>query len=197
MVCHREDMLVMRTTLLILLAALAGSLAACAHSSIEDCQTTDWFSLGHRDGRVGAPLTVFESYLAACRKAETLPDRAAYEEGRRHGLQIYCTDGNGFQVGRSGRIYHHVCPPDTERAFLAGRARGMRLAGCRAELFVFDQHLTSLERELDTRRLALETTALPSETRDRLRHEIGNLEALYKQTIAEMEDVENRCLGQL
>ena len=197
MVQHLEDMHAMRITLLILCVALAGSLAACAHSSIEDCHTTDWFSLGHRDGRVGAPLAVFESYLAACSEAEAPPDRDAYQEGRRYGLEVYCTDGNGFQVGRNGRVYHHVCPPDTEKRFLAGRARGMRLAGCRGELFVFDQHLATLERELTSRRQALEAAALPAGARDRLHREIENLDAIYKRTMGEMEDVENRCLNQL
>ena len=192
-----KDMHAMRTMLLIFCVTLAGSLAACAHSSIEDCQTTDWFSLGHRDGRVGAPLSVFESYLAACREAEAPPDREAYAAGRLDGLQIYCTDGNGFEVGRNGRVYHHVCPPETERAFLAGRARGMRLAGCRAELFVLDQHLTSLERELIIRRQAQEADALRPDTRARLRREIESLDSRRNRAIEEMETVESRCLDQL
>ncbi len=187
----------MRTIRFVLFVALVGSFAACAHSPIEDCQTTEWFSLGHRDGRVGAPVSVFESYRAACRDADTPPDREAYEAGRREGLKIYCTDGNGFQVGRSGRVYHHVCPLDTEKNFLAGRARGMRLAGCRAELYVFDQHLATVERELASRRQALEATTLPVENRARLRREIENLNVIYKRTMGEMDDVEIRCLNQL
>jgi hypothetical protein len=187
----------MRTARFIRFVALTAALVGCAHSSIEDCRTTDWFSLGHRDGRVGAPVSVFESYRAACREAERPPDRDAYEAGRQAGLQIYCTDGNGFQVGRSGRVYHHVCPLDTEKAFLAGRARGMRLAGCRADLFVFDQHLTTLERELESRRQALEAVALPSEARNRLLREVERLDARYQRTIGEMEDVEVRCLNRM
>ncbi|MDJ0722054.1 MAG: DUF2799 domain-containing protein [Desulfobacterales bacterium] len=187
----------MRTIRFLLCVALVGSLAACAHSSIEDCQTTEWFSLGHRDGRVGAPVSVFESYRAACREADTPPDREAYAAGRREGLTIYCTDSSGFQVGRGGRVYHHVCPLDTEKSFLAGRARGMRLAGCRAELYVFDQHLATLERELAFRRQTLEATTLPAADRDRLRREIENLNAIYKRTMGEMDDVEIRCLNQL
>ena len=187
----------MRRTSLLLLVALAGALAACAHSSIEDCYTTDWFGLGHRDGRIGAPLSVFETYLAACRDAETVPDRAAYENGRRYGLELYCTDENGFRVGRSRRAYHHVCPPEWERAYLAGHARGMRLHGCAAEVFVFEHHLTSLERALKTREQALARPQTAPETQARLRLEIEELKSRYNQAVKEMEAADRRCLDQL
>ena len=73
----------------------------------------------------------------------------------------------------------------------------MRLAGCRAELYVFDQHLATVERELASRRQALEATTLPVENRARLRREIENLNVIYKRTMGEMDDVEIRCLNQL
>ena len=159
--------------------------------------TTDWFGLGHRDGRVGAPLLVFETYLAACRDAEVVPDRNAYENGRRYGLELYCTDESGFRTGRSGRVYHHVCPPALEQAYLAGRARGMRLHGCAAEVFVFEQHLTSLERTLKAREQALAQAQTPPAAQARLRREIAEWETFYQQAQEEMEAVERRCMAQL
>ncbi len=73
----------------------------------------------------------------------------------------------------------------------------MRLAGCRAELFVLDQHLTSLERELIIRRQAQEADALRPDTRARLRREIESLDARRNRAFEEMEAVESRCLDQL
>ncbi len=187
----------MRLKSLLLFVVLAGSLMACAHSSIEDCYTTDWFGLGHRDGRVGAPVSVFETYLAACREAEVLPDREAYENGRRHGLELYCTEENGFRTGRAGRVYHHVCPPALERAYLAGRALGMRMQGCAAEIFVWEHHLTSLEQALNTREQALESSPTAPAAEARLRREIKEFETLLNQAVNEMEAVELRCLEML
>ena len=187
----------MRLKLLLLMAFWAASLAACAHSSIEDCYTTDWFGLGHRDGRVGAPVSVFETYLAVCRKAEVLPDREAYENGRRLGLALYCTEQNGFRTGRGGRVYHHVCPPELERSYLAGRALGMRMQGCAAEVFVWEQHLTSLERALSSSEQALKESPNGSEVQARLRQEINVLETRYNQAVKELEAVEQRCMERL
>ena len=187
----------MRLRSLLLMAVWVASLMACAHSSLEDCYTTDWFGLGHRDGRVGAPVSVFETYLAACREAEARPDREAYENGRRLGLALYCTEQNGFRTGRGGRVYHHVCPPELERSYLAGRALGMRMQGCAAEILVWEQHLTSLERALSTREQALEGSPDGSEVQARLRREIIALETRYNQAVKALEAVEQRCMERL
>lgn len=181
---------------IIMLLVFTGSISACARTNVRDCLTTDWFSLGQRDGMVGAPVEVFETYRAACREAEIAPDRDAYVKGRQDGLRYYCTDPNGFRIGRNHRPYHHVCPPELEKAFLTGRARGLRLEGCRAETYVFDQHLTSLERALKSREQALEDPQTPPATQSRLNREIKKLEAAYRRAGDEMSLMEQRCLEQ-
>lgn len=186
----------MRFKSIFLLLVMAGMATACARTDLRDCYTTDWFSLGQRDGLVGAPTEVFETYRATCREAEVAPDREAYEKGHQDGLRYYCTDQNGFRVGRARKPYHHVCPPGLEINFLTGRARGMRLQGCRAAVYVFDQHLTSLEHALKSREQALEGPQTPPDTRARLRHEIKELEDAYRRAGDELSEIELRCLAQ-
>lgn len=184
----------MRLRSILLLLVLAGSISACAQSTLRDCYSTDWFSLGQRDGLVGAPADVFETYRNTCREAEVAPDREAYENGRQEGLRYYCTDPNGFRVGRNSGIYHHVCPPELEKDFLTGRARGMRLEGCRAGTYVFDLHLTSLERALKSRERTLDGPQIPPETQAQLRREIKELESIYRKARDEQALLEHRCL---
>ena len=183
--------------LLLLLIGVAGLTAACAQTAVRDCQRADWFYVGQRDGIVGAPIEIFANYDAVCRKADIKADRVAYENGHQAGIQIYCTDANGFRVGRNNMTYHRVCPPDLEKAFLTGRARGLQLSGCPAQIYVFEEHLASTEQRLKRREQRLTSPSVPKAEMDRLQQEIDALEALYQQTAAELDDVENHCLEDL
>ena len=186
----------MPTKSMLLMLVVAGLIQACAQTTVRDCRTADWFGIGQRDGLAGAPETIFDSYRAACREAGIVPDREAYENGRQEGLQAYCTDARGFEVGRGRGVYHHVCPPELEKRFLAGRARGMRLAGCQAEIYVFDEHLASLEHALKSREADLANPQTSPATQVRLRREIEELEALYRRVGDELAAVELRCMEQ-
>lgn len=178
----------------VLLMGVAGLTTACAQTAIRDCQTADWFYVGQRDGIVGAPIDVFENYHAVCREAGIESDRLAYENGHQAGLEIYCTDKTGFHVGRNNITYHRVCPLELEKAFLTGRARGLRLSGCPAKIYVFEEHLASLEQRLKRREQRLAIPSVSPADRARLQQEIDSLEALYQQTAAELDEVENHCL---
>jgi hypothetical protein len=184
----------MRFRLILLLLVVTGSLTACARADVRDCHHADWFGIGQRDGLAGVPIEIFESYLTACRDPGPVPDREAYANGRRDGLRTYCTDRNGFKVGRGNGVYHHVCPPALEWAFLAGRARGMRLEGCRARIYVFDEHLASLEQALKRRERRLTAPSASAAEQARLKQEIDALETRYQQAAEELATVESRCL---
>ncbi|MBL0713833.1 MAG: DUF2799 domain-containing protein, partial [Desulfosarcina sp.] len=133
-------------------------------------------------------------YRAACRDQDVGPDREAYEIGRQDELKTYCTDTNGFTVGRANSVYHHVCPPDLEKSFLAGRARGQGLWGCQAQVYVLEKHLTSLEQALNIREQAIEAPAVTREERARLQREIGELEAIYRDAVQDLTVVERHCM---
>lgn len=181
-----------RSILLLLFAV--GSIIACTQASIRDCHHADWFGIGLRDGLAGVPDDIFEVYRNTCGEVDLVPDREAYENGRREGLGVFCTDASGFRTGRANKVYHHVCPPALEKEFLTGRARGLRLQGCAAEIYVFEQHLTSLEEALKRREQRLEGLPSPAVERVRLQQEINDLEPLYQQAVEELDIVESRCL---
>ena len=168
--------------------------SACAQATVRDCHEADWFSLGLRDGLAGAPSDVFEVYRNSCGDADVTPDREAYANGRIEGLLVFCTDANGFRIGRANKIYHYVCPPELEKTFLAGRARGLRLSGCAAKIYVFEEHITSLEQALRHREQQMAALPVPAAERARLQREIDTLETLFQQAAAELGTVENRCL---
>lgn len=184
----------MRFRQILLLFFVAASASACAQATVRDCREADWFSLGLRDGLAGAPSDVFEAYRHSCSDADVTPDREAYHKGRVEGLLLFCTDANGFRTGRANKIYHHVCPPGLEKTFLTGRARGLRLSGCAAKIYVFEEHITSLEQALLRRERQMEALPFPAGERARLQREIDTLETLFQQAAAELGTVENRCL---
>ncbi len=181
-----------RSILLLLLAA--GSVTACTQANVRDCYDADWYSIGVRDGLAGVPGDIFEVYRDTCVNEDLAPDREAYEHGRLEGLRVFCTDASGFRTGRGQKVYHHVCPPELEKEFLTGRARGKRLQGCAAEIYVLEQHLTSLEEALKQREQRMDTLPFPARERVRLQQEIDNLEPLYQQAVEELDIVETRCL---
>ncbi|MGH1559948.1 hypothetical protein ACRAWD_24175 [Caulobacter segnis] len=53
------------------------------------------------------------------------PEPALYLAARAEGLKRYCTEPNGFRVGREGHAYAGVRPPPAEAEF-PGRLRGRR-----------------------------------------------------------------------
>lgn len=111
---------------------IAGSILAttgCATSGKLPCHTTDWYELGRRDGASGNPESAIQKLKPACRTEEEKADAIAlYESGRSLGLAEYCTESNGFEMGRIGQKYQQVCPTILEEAFLAGYKRGRKAA---------------------------------------------------------------------
>lgn len=183
----------MKISILILLAA--GLLAGCAPALVGDCTSTDWYALGFRDGQAGRTSARWDAYRSACADHDQTADRESYLRGRREGLREYCTDANGFRIGRGRSSYAYVCPPELETTFLAGRARGMELRGCQAEIYVLDEHINSLELALQSREDALRAPDTPPPaTRTRLQNEIADLEALRRRALTTQTAVERRCI---
>ena len=66
------------------LASAVVLLAACAAPmSAQDCQSTDWYRLGYRDGDVYGLQAQIDQYAEQCRSASV--DRNAYMAGWRDG----------------------------------------------------------------------------------------------------------------
>lgn len=123
---------------------LAGvTLAACATLSKEQCAQGDWRAIGYIDGADGRAMSRIEDHAKACQKSGVTPDMSLYVLGREQGLMRYCTEGNGFRVGREGHTYHGVCPPPVEPEFLDAYADGERVHAA-------ERRLASAQSDLDS-----------------------------------------------
>lgn len=128
--------------------------AGCATLSREDCARGDWAGLGLNDGRAGEPGSRFDEHQKACREYGIAVDQEAYLSGRDQGLQDYCRLDNAFQIGLSGKPYHHVCPPSIDGLFAHYHATAFALQQERAELDRLDNDLAGQERDLYAKKLS-------------------------------------------
>lgn len=111
---------------IISLAAMMLMVAGCASVSKEDCLLTDWYEIGRMDGRQGKPRTAFQGRAKACLEHGISADRQAYYNGHDQGLNYYCTEQKGFELGQKGLPYNSVCPLPLEPNFRAGYNKGMQ-----------------------------------------------------------------------
>ena len=125
-----------------------GLLGGCATLSEGECRSSDWYDIGFRDGRQGAPPDRVSRHAQACGEHGVAPDRARYLEGHESGLQHYCTRHNGLSTGESGANYQNVCPPGEEDAFLEGYALGQALHRVRSRLSSIDYDIGHLDKAI-------------------------------------------------
>lgn len=127
------------------------TVAACATLSKEQCLQGDWRAIGYIDGADGRPMSRIEDHAKACEKTGATPDMSLYVQGRDQGLMRYCTEGNGFRVGRQGHSYAGVCPPPVEPEFLGGYADGERVHAAESRLASARSDLDSADARADRR----------------------------------------------
>ena len=111
---------------IISIAAVMLMVAGCASVSKEDCLLTDWYEIGRMDGRQGRPRTAFQGRAKACLEHGINADRQAYYSGHDQGLNYYCTEQKGFELGQQGLPFNSVCPLQLEPNFRAGYNRGIQ-----------------------------------------------------------------------
>ena len=127
------------------------TLAACATLSKQQCVQGDWRAIGYNDGADGRLMSRIDDHAKACQKSGVTPDMSLYGLGREQGLMRYCTEANGFRVGRDGHAYKGVCPPPVEPEFLGGYADGARVHAAESRLDSARSDLDSAEARADKR----------------------------------------------
>lgn len=95
-------------------------LGGCATMNESECLNADWQVIGLADGAAGRLPSYIQKHQSACAKHNVTPDLVAYRQGHAEGLHEYCTNENGFRIGRSGAGYNGVCPEDLAQPFLDG-----------------------------------------------------------------------------
>jgi hypothetical protein len=99
---------------------------ACSLSK-KDCETTDWYDRGLRDGRVGEFTSALTKYKEQCSAHNITVDAHFYKMGYNDGLKQFCTFDNGHKEGLAGRVDLNVCPESSRgeyyRGYWAGKNR--------------------------------------------------------------------------
>jgi hypothetical protein len=144
----------------ILLLPVLGVLGGCAAMSEEECQMSDWRTVGYEDGLLGRSGAAIGTYRKACAKAGVTPDLDAYQAGRAEGLQEFCRPQNGYTLGERGGSYAGVCPTSAEPAFLAAYEEGRTLYTLRRDVSRLSSELSQTEREIDGIEDAIEQETL-------------------------------------
>lgn len=164
--------------------------ASCATLSQEQCLRGDWRAVGYSDGVDGRPMSRLDDHAKACAKASVTPDAELYFQARAEGLVRYCTEANGFQVGREGKSYAGVCPPPAEPAFLGGYSDGervyravQRLDSARSELSSADARADKRARQADGVEDELRNPKLTDEQKRELRDRLNRLRRERREAV--------------
>ena len=155
---------IMRLLILLLIFLVSG----CATLSESECIHGNWYEIGQSDGRFGYKSARIEKHRKACEKVNTYVDINSYMQGRRDGLNYYCTPQNGFDVGLNGNYYNNVCPVELERDFLEHYSYGQ-------EIYTLRNEISSAEYEIDKKEKEIDDEDTTDEERKYLRKDIRYL----------------------
>ncbi|MEO1747104.1 MAG: DUF2799 domain-containing protein [Pseudomonadota bacterium] len=124
-------------------AAAVFALSSCATLNEEQCQVTDWRTLGQTDGGQGRPQSFVAEHQSACSRFGISVDSVAWTSGWQEGIRNYCVPSNGLTVGQAGRTNFNACPADQAAGFNEAYNVGRSVYDARAER-------DRLQRELNT-----------------------------------------------
>lgn len=157
------------------IAAMGLVLSACASLSEKQCRAGDWEHIGYRDGAQGYAFERLESHREACSEYAITPDEKAYQRGRMHGLDSFCTPAGGYRAGANGYNYAGVCPRQSEPAFLRGYDLGLHAHDLSSQMQSVGSEIQQIRERLQHR------DELDDQERDRLFYRLGALQRDYEQ----------------
>lgn len=135
------------------LALSALSLTQCTSLSLEECRSSDWYSLGLADGNRGATASQLNQYQKDCHEFNLKVDAAQWQQGYQQGLINYCLPENGYRVGLAGEHYYGVC---SNNQFVERYNQGyeqylvnQRLAEIAERLYAIDSEIGSIDNKLN------------------------------------------------
>ncbi len=174
----------------IILLILPGMFSGCASLSKNECLQADWYQLGYRDGNRGAPRSLFQKHYDACLEHAVYADREVYFDGREKGLAVYCTYDSGFNQGRAGNRYQHICPPELESGFMAGYRKGQKIYQFESQIASLEHQLRSIESQIQYKEKQLVSSDLSNDTRKKIRADIRYLDLKYRDAVRELRYLE-------
>ena len=174
----------MKKQIIIILALLLiGFLIGCASSLTRyGCLEADWHEIGFIDGSKGEPRSKFQEHAEHCSQYDVHVGREAYYRGRDQGLKAYCTKERGFDFGRLGEKYNHICPQDLESNFIAGYAKGQDAYNNELRISSLEQRQKRIETQLQSKKKQLLAPELSENRKAELRADISYLDVEYSLT---------------
>lgn len=133
------------------LSALLMALAGCASpAKTLPCASTDWYEIGRQHGSRGVASIKEDPINKSCKAPDQKLDaKSLYESGVSLGLTEYCTETNGFQLGKSNIKYNGACPQILEESFLRGYKKGQKAVQLTNEKQTLRSKIQSLEINLE------------------------------------------------
>ncbi len=182
----------MKQLIVILLGlSLASVFGGCASMSKNQCLQADWYEIGNRDGRRGKPRTLFQAHYDTCLEHGVHADRQAYFRGRADGLRAFCTFDNGLALGKEGKTYRQICPPQLETDFLAGFEKGKRIYVYNSRVAALENRLKSIERQIRSRERMLADENTSDRRRTELRNDLRVLDLQYRQAAIDLKALQD------
>jgi hypothetical protein len=131
------------------LLAAAAALSGCNSMSAQECQSTDWRTVGYEDGVNGYAGDRIGRYRNACSEHGITPNLAEYQAGREQGLREFCKPVNGFHLGERGGGYNGVCPTDLDRPFVDAYQSGRQLYALRSRVGSTQDEIDAMHSEME------------------------------------------------
>ncbi|MBC8798109.1 DUF2799 domain-containing protein [Shewanella algae] len=159
----------------ILLALSALMLTQCSSLDLNQCQNSDWFSLGLQDGNNGAHASRINDYAEDCAEFGIRVNHSDWREGYLKGLQNYCQPENGYRVGLAGEGYAGVC---SSNAFVEQYNAGYRQYQLNKRADEIHNRLRQIDyeiRDLDQKLVSMTDKASTLEKKKQLLNEKDNL----------------------
>lgn len=163
---------------------------SCATLSKNECFEADWFEVGRRDGSLGKQRSIFRDHYDACLEYQVHADRQAYYAGREEGLKFFCTKQNGFEQGKRGRSYRHVCPVGLESDFRAGYGQGKELYKYESKITALEKRLKNIENQIQKQEKLLTSSELSDDKRNKIRSDLKYLDIEHRNVIREIKKLE-------
>ena len=138
-----------RLLLTVAILAAAAALSGCNSMSAQECQATDWRTVGYEDGVNGYTGDRIGRYRNACSEHGITPNLAEYQAGREQGLHEFCKPLNGFRVGAQGGGYKGVCPAELDQQFAEAYQSGRQLYALRSRVGSTLDEIDAMRNELE------------------------------------------------
>lgn len=117
----------LRTARFILPLLLLALLTGCASGmSKDECRTANWELIGYADGSKGYSTSLIDRHRKACAGVSS-PVLADYLKGHARGMRQFCTESNGYYLGKRGAPVAPQCPDDLRETFQVGFRFGQKV----------------------------------------------------------------------